>query len=442
MKTDEIRRRFLDFFRERDHRVVPPDTLVPQNDPSLLFTGAGMNQFKDEFYGRGDADMQRAATCQKCLRTGDIENVGKTASHHTYFEMLGNFSFGDYFKDDAIPWAWEFMRDEMGIPADKMMVSIYKEDEEAYDIWHEEVGLPDDRIYRFDEDENFWPANVRSEGPDGPCGPCSEIFYDKGEGNGCGRPGCDPSCDCDRYIEIWNLVFLQYDRKEGGKLDPLPLQNNDTGMGLERIGEIVGHPYETDADDAPLMRRIADHARAVFFCTAEEGDEVTIVLNRTPAYGEAGGQLGDRGHIDALGDKRGQFIFHTVRREKGFFIHQGEITDGQLELGDEIVCTVDKKQRKATARNHTATHLLHYALREVLGEHATQSGSSVSDERLRFDFSNPTELSPEELKKVEDIVNDKILDDEPVVSTHMSRSEAQEMDVMALFGEKYDDIGW
>ncbi|MFW5982645.1 MAG: alanine--tRNA ligase-related protein [Candidatus Brocadiia bacterium] len=218
----------------------------------------------------------------------------------------------------------------MVIPADRMMVSISREDEEAYDIWHEEVGLPDDRIYRFDEDENFWPANVRSEGPDGPCGPCSEIFYDKGEGNGCGRPGCDPSCDCDRYIEIWNLVFLQYDRKEGGKPDPLPLQNNDTGMGLERIGEIVGHPYETDADDAPLMRRIADHARAVFFCTAEEGDEVTIVLNRTPAYGEAGGQLGDRGHIDALGDKRGQFIFHTVRREKGFFIHQGEITDGQL----------------------------------------------------------------------------------------------------------------
>ncbi|MFW5922885.1 MAG: alanine--tRNA ligase, partial [Planctomycetota bacterium] len=501
------------------------------------------------------------------------------------------------------------------MPADRMMVSISREDEEAYDIWHEEVGLPDDRIYRFDEDENFWPANVRSEGPDGPCGPCSEIFYDKGEGNGCGRPGCDPSCDCDRYIEIWNLVFQQYDRKEGGKLDPLPLQNIDTGMGLERmarvmqevptnydidsfapimerIGEIVGHPYETDGEDASLMRRIADHARAVFFCiadgvipsneergyvvrrlirravrdafqmgvdepfltelidpvlecnsgpypelaesrdhietvvaqeeqsfqktvqrgstvlaehiaalkrqksstlrgkeifdlyqtygfpvemtesilhengmsadvqgflqhleahqqkskdassfdkgvfvegpishlqthhepteftgyqtlesegqiigiidgdelvdTAEEGDEVTIVLNRTPAYGEAGGQLGDRGHIDALGDKRGQFIFHTVRREKGFFIHQGEITDGQLELGDDIVCTVDKKKRKATARNHTATHLLHYALREVLGEHATQSGSSVSDERLRFDFSNPTELSPEE----------------------------------------------
>ncbi len=659
MNTDEIRRRFLDFFRERDHRIVPPDTLVPQNDPSLLFTGAGMNQFKDEFYGRGDADMQRAATCQKCLRTGDIENVGKTASHHTYFEMLGNFSFGDYFKEDAIPWAWEFMREEMDIPADRMMVSIYKDDEEAFDIWHDVVGVPEERIYRFDEDENFWPANVRSEGPNGPCGPCSEIFYDKGEGTGCGRAECDPSCDCDRYIELWNLVFQQYDRQEGGKLDPLPLKNIDTGMGLERmarvmqgvptnydidafepimrrIGEIVGHPYETDGDDAALMRRIADHARAVFFCIAdgvipsneergyvvrrlirravrdayqmgvedtfltelidpviasnrdpypelaesrdhietvvaqeeesfqktvqrgsnvlaehiadlkrqkgstlrgkeifdlyqtygfpvemtesilhehgmsadvqgflqhleahqqqskeassfdkevfsegpvshlqanhepteftgyqtlesegqivgiidgdelveraETGDEITVVLNRTPAYGEAGGQLGDRGSIRVLGDDAGRFDYETVRREKGFFLHHGKITEGEMGVGDEVVCAVDKSHRRATERNHTATHLLHYALREVLGEHATQSGSAVSAERLRFDFSNPTELSREEIQKVEDIVNEKILEDEPVVRTHMSRSEAQEMGAMALFGEKYGDI--
>lgn len=659
MKTDEIRRRFLDFFRDRDHHIVPPDTLVPQNDPSLLFTGAGMNQFKDEFYGRGDADMKRAATCQKCLRTGDIENVGKTASHHTYFEMLGNFSFGDYFKEEAIPWAWEFMREEMGIAASKMMVSIYKDDEEAYKIWHEDVGVPDERIYRFDEDENFWPANVRSQGPNGPCGPCSEIFYDKGDGVGCGRAECDPSCDCDRYIEIWNLVFQQYDRQDGGKLDPLPLKNIDTGMGLERmarvmqdvptnydidafqpimerIGEIVGHPYQTDGDDAPLMRRIADHARAVFFCIADgvipsneergyvvrrlirravrdafqmgvedtfltdlidpviecnsdpypeleesrdhietvvaqeeqsfqktvqrgstvlaehiadlkrqksstlrgkeifdlyqtygfpvemtesilhehgmsadvqgflqhleahqeqskeassfdqgvfsegpishlqanheateftgyqtleseaqiigiidgdelvegaqTGDEVTIVLNRTPAYGEAGGQLGDRGCIRVLGDGTGRFDFETVRREKGFFVHLGDVIEGELGVGDEVVCTVDKEHRQATARNHTATHLLHYALRKVLGEHATQSGSAVSAERLRFDFSNPTELSQEEIRKVEDIVNERILNDHPVVSTHMSRSEAQEMDAMALFGEKYGDI--
>mgnify|MGYP006284870787 CR=1 FL=1 len=659
MKTDEIRQRFLDFFRERDHRIVPPDTLVPQNDPSLLFTGAGMNQFKDEFYGRGDKSLDRAATCQKCLRTGDIENVGKTPSHHTYFEMLGNFSFGDYFKDKAITWAWEFMLDEMGISAENMVVSIYEEDEEAYQVWTDTIGVPEERIYRYGEGENFWPANVRSQGPNGPCGPCSEIFYDKGEGTGCGRPGCGPSCECDRYIEVWNLVFQQYDRKDGGQLDPLPMRNIDTGMGLERmarvmqgvptnydidafapimerIEEITGRPYETDSDDAPMMRRIADHARAIFFCIAdgvipsneergyvvrrllrravrdayqldveepfltdlidpvlaanaepypemkdsrdhietvvsqeeksfqktvkrgsavlnehiaslkrrkgstlrgkeifdlyqtygfpvemtesilhehgmsadvqgflqhleahqqkskdgasfeegvfvegpvsrlqadhepteftgyqtlesegqiiaiiegdklvkeaEAGQEVAIILNRTPAYGEAGGQLGDAGVMRVLENGEGRFEFGTTRREKGFFIHDGEVIDGELSVGDTIVCRVDKRRRRATARNHTATHLLHHALREVLGEHATQSGSSVSAERLRFDFSNPTELSREEIRKVEDIVNAKVLEDEPVVSTHMSRSEAQEMGAMALFGEKYGDI--
>ncbi|MFW6279960.1 MAG: alanine--tRNA ligase [Planctomycetota bacterium] len=659
MKTDEIRRRFLDFFREREHRIVPPDTLVPQNDPSLLFTGAGMNQFKDEFYGRGDADMNRAATCQKCLRTGDIENVGKTASHHTYFEMLGNFSFGDYFKDKAIPWAWQFMRQEMGIPAERMVVSIYEEDEEAYRIWTESVGVSEDSIFRFGEGENFWPANVRSQGPNGPCGPCSEIFYDMGQDTGCGRTGCDPSCECDRYVEVWNLVFQQYDRKEGGKLDPLPLKNIDTGMGLERmarvmqgvptnydidafapiinkISEICGQDYSPDSDNAPLIRRIADHARAVFFCVADgvipsneergyvvrrllrravrdafllgveepfmtelidpviavstdpypeleesrshietvvtqeeksfqktvsrgsavldehiaslkrqkastlrgkeifdlyqtygfpvemtesilhehgisadvqgflqhleahqqqskdaasfedgvfvegpisrlqgdyepteftgyhtlesegeiigiisgdelveeagEEDTVGVVLDRTPAYGEAGGQLGDTGEVETVDGQDGILEFDSVRREKGFFIHQGRVSSGCLKMGDRVVCRVDREHREATARNHTATHLLHYALREVLGEHATQSGSAVSDTRLRFDFSNPTELSPDEIHEVEDIVNEKILADEPVVTTRMSRSEAREMGAMALFGEKYGDI--
>lgn len=659
MKTDNIRRRFLDFFREFDHRVVPPDTLVPTHDPSLLFTGAGMNQFKDEFYGRGDETLKRAATCQKCLRTGDIENVGKTASHHTFFEMLGNFSFGDYFKEDAIRWAWQFMRDEISIPAEKMVVSIYEEDEEAYDVWRNTVGIADEKIYRFGEGENFWPANVRSQGPSGPCGPCSEIFYDLGEDTGCNRADCDPSCDCDRYVELWNLVFQQYDRQDDGSLEPLPMRNIDTGMGLERmarimqgvptnydidifepimeqIEEICGLSYETDSDNASLMRRIADHARSIFFCIGdgvipsneergyvvrrllrrairdgvqlgvegpflvelldpviqahsdaypelaesrdhiatvvreeeksfqktvkrgsavladhiarlkrqkssvlrgkeifdlyqtygfpvemtesilkdngisadvqgflqhleahqkrskngstfqkgvfaggpvsqlqeehesteftgyntlesegkiigivhqdelvekiEGGQDAQIVLDRTPAYGESGGQMGDRGIVRTVDGEQNEFVFDSVRREKGFFLHVGRVESGTLAKNDRVLCRVDKKQRRATARNHTATHLLHYALREVLGEHATQSGSAVSADHLRFDFSNPTELNTQELLEVEDIVNDKILTDDPVVSAHMGRSEAQEIGAMALFGEKYGDI--
>ncbi|MBS3763783.1 MAG: alanine--tRNA ligase [Planctomycetes bacterium] len=605
MKTDNIRRRFLDFFREFDHRVVPPDTLVPTHDPSLLFTGAGMNQFKDEFYGRGDETLKRAATCQKCLRTGDIENVGKTASHHTFFEMLGNFSFGDYFKEDAIRWAWQFMRDEISIPAEKMVVSIYEEDEEAYDVWRNTVGIAADKIYRFGEGENFWPANVRSQGPSGPCGPCSEIFYDLGEDTGCNRADCDPSCDCDRYVELWNLVFQQYDRQDDGSLEPLPMRNIDTGMGLERmarimqgvptnydidifepimeqIEEICGLSYETDSDNASLMRRIADHARSIFFCIGdgvipsneergyvvrrllrrairdgvqlgvegpflvelldpviqahsdaypelaesrdhiatvvreeeksfqktvkrgsavladhiarlkrqkssvlrgkeifdlyqtygfpvemtesilkdngisadvqgflqhleahqkrskngstfqkgvfaggpvsqlqeehesteftgyntlesegkiigivhqdelvekiEGGQDAQIVLDRTPAYGESGGQMGDRGIVRTVDGEQNEFVFDSVRREKGFFLHVGRVESGTLAKNDRVLCRVDKKQRRATARNHTATHLLHYALREVLGEHATQSGSAVSADHLRFDF--------------------------------------------------------
>jgi len=658
MKTDEIRRRFLDYFRGREHRVVPPDPLVPRHDPTLLFTGAGMNQFKDEFYGRGDRTLKRAATCQRCLRTGDIEEVGRTASHHTFFEMLGNFSFGDYFKEETIIWAWEFMREEMKVPAEKMVVSIYEEDEEAFRIWNEAVGIPEGEIYRYGEGENFWPANVRSEGPNGPCGPCSEIFYDRGPEIGCGRPDCEPSCDCDRFVEVWNLVFQQFDRQDDGTLNPLPMCNIDTGMGLERmarvmqgvptnydidifeglmarISDICGRPYGRDAEGDPLMRRIADHARAVFLCIADgvipsneergyvvrrllrravrdavqlgvdrafvtelidpavesladpypelaesrghiatvvaqeekafqrtvkrgsvlltghianlkrqkasvlrgkevfdlyqtcgfpvemtesilkehgmsadvqgflremeshqklskdtaafqksvfvegpvsrlqienapteftgyqtlesegvivgiivgdelvesvkAGEEATIVLDRTPAYGESGGQLGDNGTIAAV-DGKGRFAFGDSQREKGFFLHLGRVGDGKLSVGDRVVCSVGKERRQATARNHSATHLLHYALRSVLGEHATQSGSAVSAERLRFDFSNPAELSAEELREVEGIVNEKVLADEPVACTHMSRSEAQEMGATALFGEKYGDI--
>ena len=657
MKTDEIRKRFLDFFRERDHRIVPPDSLVPGADPTLLFTGAGMNQFKDEFYGHGDDSLKRAATCQKCLRTGDIENVGQTASHHTFFEMLGNFSFGDYFKQDAIRWAWEFMLQEMGIPPEDLVVSIFEDDQEAEKIWKDVAGLPDEKIFRFGEGENFWPPHARTQGPNGPCGPCSEIYVDLG--GGCGEPACDPSCDCGRYVEVWNLVFQQYDRQQDGTLDPLPMRNIDTGMGLERMARVlqgvetnfeidIFRPIVQAAADicgverepgSPQIRhlyRIADHARAIVFCIAdgvipsneergyvvrrllrravrdayilgvdepfmtrlinpiieihsdpypeleesrshletvigqeeeafqqtvrrgstvleqhianlkrqrstvlrgkevfdlyqtygfplemtesilqeegmrvdmqgflqeleahqslsksasafeqsvfvsgplsrlqgrqepteftgyhtlestasvvaiiqedelvedmEPGQSAAVVLDRTPAYGEAGGQVGDRGRILLADEGDAVFEFETVRQEKGFFLHVGTMERGTLAPEQEVLCRVDKERRMATARNHTATHLLHYALREVVGEHARQSGSHVSPERLRFDFSHPTELGEENLRKVEDLVNRKIMEDDPVVSARMSRSEAREAGAIALFGEKYGDI--
>ncbi len=638
---------------------MPPDTLVPGGDSSLLFTGAGMNQFKDEFYGRGGRSLKRAATCQKCIRTGDIERVGHTASHHTFFEMLGNFSFGDYFKHEAILWAWQFMREQMEVPAENMVVSIYEDDEDAAGIWGDSIGIAGEKIYRYGEGENFWPANVRSEGPDGPCGPCTEIFYDRGPGAGCGSSACEPSCECERFVEVWNLVFQEYDRREGGELEPLPMKNIDTGMGLERmarvmqnvptnfdidafaplidrIAEITGQLYRHNTAPAPMIRRIADHARAVFFCiadgvipsneergyvvrrllrravrdgvqlgtegeflteliepvvaafgdnypelkesrehirtvvgqeekafqrtvrrgsavlsehianlkrqkstllrgkevfdlyqtygfpvemtesilhehnmsadvqgflgelerhqkrskassvfdedvfargplsqlqqhhqpteftgyrtlesegevvgiiagselqdSAEEGSKVQLVLDRTPAYGESGGQKGDSGVIESLEGDRWRFIFDAVQREKGFFLHNGRVEEGRVRTGKRAVCRVDKQRRRATARAHSATHLLHYALRKVLGEHAGQSGSSVGPDRLRFDFSNPADLSAGQLRAVEDIVNDRVLADLPVSATRMSRSEAQEIGAMALFGEKYDDV--
>jgi len=657
MKTDRIRSRFLEFFRGREHRIVPPDSLVPAHDPSLLFTGAGMNQFKDEFYGRGDRTLKRAATCQKCLRTGDIENVGRTASHLTFFEMLGNFSFGDYFKREAIEWGWQFMVREMGVPERSLVVTIYEEDDEAEQVWREVVGLPPQRIFRFGEGENFWPENARTQGPNGPCGPCSEIHYDSGRG--CGKPTCDPACGCGRYVELYNLVFQQYDRQPDGTLAPLPMRNIDTGLGLERVARVmqgVASNFDIDVfqplmrevadvcrqppDAGPhavsLMRRIADHARAVVFCiadgvlpsneergyvvrrllrravrdavqlgldepfltrlidpvveafaepypeladsrshvetvvaeeekafqktvkrgsvllaqhvanlkrqraavlpgkdvfdlyqtygfpvemtesllaeegmsadvqgflrqmqahqqlskkgsafggavfvtgplsrlqeqhdptefvgyatlegfgtvigivredalldNAEAGQDVALVLDRTPAYGEAGGQVGDRGCILTEPEGQGEFEFHIVRREKGFFLHVGRVKSGRFEPGTAVVCRVEKHNRMAIARNHTATHLLHCALRQVLGEHARQAGSHVSPDRLRFDFSNPTEIGPERLRRIEDLVNEKILADDTVTSTRMSLSEAREAGAIALFGETYGDV--
>jgi len=292
MKLDEIRERFLTFFEQRGHTRYPSDSLIPSNDPSLLFTGAGMNQFKDMFLGRGILPFRRATTVQKCLRTGDLDKVGRTSGHHTFFEMLGNFSFGDYFKREAILWAWEFVTREVKIPPDRLHVSVYEEDDEAFRIWRDDVGLPEGRIVRLGEEDNFWPSCAPSKGPNGPCGPCSEIYYDFGPSHGCGAPGCGLACSCNRYVEIWNLVFTQFDRQSDGSLAPLPQKNIDTGAGLERMAAVLqgvhsnfdtdvfkaiiaaecmllGLSYVPGTEQASRLRRISDHVRALVFCIAD-----------------------------------------------------------------------------------------------------------------------------------------------------------------------------
>jgi len=288
--ANEIRAIFLEFFASKAHTIVPSDSLVPTDDPSLLFTGAGMNQFKDKFLGR-NVTYRRAATCQKCLRTGDLDNVGKTSGHHTFFEMLGNFSFGDYFKRDAILWAWEFFTKALKIDPDKLWVSVYSNDLEAYGIWKDTVKIPRNRIVILGEKDNFWPSEAPTKGPNGPCGPCSEIFYDYGAGGGCKKPGCNPACDCGRFIEVWNLVFTQFDRQPDGELKPLPNKNIDTGMGLERIASVmqgVKTNFETDIfapivdaiekirdkrtegrEQKAKVNAIADHIRAVTMIIAD-----------------------------------------------------------------------------------------------------------------------------------------------------------------------------
>ena len=285
MTSKEIRQKFLDFFQGKDHRIISSDLLVPKDDPTLLFTGAGMNQFKEQFMGR-NITYKRAASCQKCLRTGDLENVGKTPRHHTFFEMLGNFSFGGYFKKEAISWGWEFMTRVMGIPEEKLWVSVYEKDTEAYGIWLNDIKVPREKIVKFGEHDNFWPADAPSEGPNGPCGPCSEIFYDWGEDVGCRKKTCNPACECGRFVEVWNLVFTEFDRKEDGSLEPLPNKNIDTGMGLERMASVmqnVRSNFETDLF-VPITERtkeilgkvqeadlnlIADHVRAATFSIAD-----------------------------------------------------------------------------------------------------------------------------------------------------------------------------
>ena len=277
MKHTELRKKYLEFFKSKGHTVVASDSLIPAGDPTLLFTGAGMIQFKNEFMGNIKG-YTRATSCQKCMRTGDVENVGRTAYHHTFFEMLGNFSFGDYFKEEAISWAWEFMLDVLKIPEEKLWVSVYREDKEAYDIWKDKIKIPIERIVKLGQKDNFWPSEAKDKGPNGPCGPCSEIFYDYGKETGCGKESCTPACDCGRFVEVWNLVFTQFERKDNGVLDALPNKNIDTGMGLERLCAVmqgVKSNFQTDIF-APILGAIEKEVQ-----TADDKQRTTNNEQRT-----------------------------------------------------------------------------------------------------------------------------------------------------------------
>ncbi len=642
MKSSEIREAFLEFFEQHGHEVVESSPLVPANDPTLLFTNAGMVQFKDVFLGQERRNYSRATSVQRCLRAGgkhnDLENVGYTARHHTFFEMLGNFSFGDYFKREAIQYAWDFLTNTLGLPEEKLWVTVYEEDPEAEEIWLREMGISAERFSRCGAKDNFW-----SMGDTGPCGPCSEIFYDHGEEIDGGPPG-SPDEDGDRYIEIWNLVFMQYDRDAEGNLNPLPHPSVDTGMGLERLAAILqgGHSnYDIDLFQN-LMRAvatatnssdhnhtsvkvIADHIRSCAFLavdgvvpsnegrgyvmrriirrairhgyklgqsepffhqlvaplvaemgeaypelpaaqqqvervllkeeerfaetleqgmrileeriagleggeipgetifklydtygfpvdltgdiarergltldlngyeeamaeqrdrarsassfksaqaegveiegeteftgyeqledrsrvtalfsdgtsveTLEEGDEGMIVLERTPFYAESGGQAGDLGILQGEGLAYFE-VEDTQKQPSGAILHIGHVGVGSIAVGDSIEPRVDAHERKATARNHSATHLAHAALRKVLGDHVQQKGSLVNGSRLRFDFAHFEPMSEAQIHEVERLVNGQILASYPVESRVMSIDDARATGAMALFGEKYGD---
>ncbi len=640
--TSNIRKTFLDYFQAKDHEVVPSSPLVPANDPTLLFTNAGMVQFKDVFRGREKHHYVRAVSSQRCVRAGgkhnDLENVGYTARHHTFFEMLGNFSFGDYFKRDAIRYAWEFLTEVMKLPAERLWVTVFEEDDEAVDIWLNEIGVSPQRFSRIGAKDNFW-----SMGDTGPCGPCSEIFYDHGPEVPGGPPGT-PEEDGDRYIEIWNLVFMQYDRDVAGELQPLPKPSVDTGMGLERLAAIlqgVHSNYEIDlfrhlikasAEVAGVrdledksLRVIADHIRACAFLIVDgvipsnegrgyvlrriirrairhghklgkreaffhklvaplvremsdaypelakaqsqvervleqeevrfaetldhgmkileqaiaalqadvipgdtvfklydtygfpvdltadiarehslsldmpgfetemeaqrararaassfevlnasgldvegsseftgyerlqdkssitalykdgaavevlrDGEEGIVLLDRTPFYAESGGQVGDRGVIRS--SEGGVFRVSDTRKQGGgVFAHIGLMMQGEIRQGGGVEALVDQQRRAATRLNHSATHLMHAALRQVLGDHVQQKGSLVDPERLRFDFSHFQPLGAEELKEIETLVNEQIRANAGVETRIMPVDQAMEAGAMALFGEKYGD---
>ncbi len=639
MTSAELRTSFLEFFHQRGHSIEPSSSLIPGNDPTLLFTNAGMVQFKDVFTGREVREFNKAVTTQRCVRAGgkhnDLENVGYTARHHTFFEMLGNFSFGDYFKKDAIHYAWDFLTKELEIPANKLWVTVFEEDSEAENIWLQEIGVPADRLSRIGAKDNFW-----SMGDVGPCGPCSEIFYDHGADIAGGPPG-SPDEDGDRYIEVWNLVFMQYDRAADGTLTPLPRPSVDTGMGLERISAVLQHVhnnYEIDLFQPILkaaadivgttdltkssLRVIADHIRScaflvadgvlpsnegrgyvlrriirrairhgyrlgiqdVFFyklvaplagemgdafpelkaaqaqvekilkkeeerfaetlgqgmkileaCVAKldgtvipgetvfqlydtygfpvdltadfarennltvdhagfevamtaqrdrarsassfnnehtqdirldsqteftgyehlvdqahivalykegqsvsslsAGEEGLVVLDRTPFYAESGGQIGDSGQI--IGSGSVFDVSDTQKQGGDLFLHKGKVSQGSLTVNDACEALVNQVARKATELNHSATHLLHAVLRQVLGEHVSQKGSLVNTERLRFDFSHFEPVTPLEIVTIEKLVNAQIRLNNAVSAQIMAKDEAVQAGAMALFGEKY-----
>lgn len=649
LTSNEIRYIFLEFFKEKNHTIVSSSSLVPNNDPTLLFTNAGMNQFKDYFLGQKKPKFLRAATSQKCVRAGgkhnDLENVGYTARHHTFFEMLGNFSFGDYFKKEAIIFAWELLTEKFHIPAAKLLVTVYHEDEEAYNIWKNTINLPSEKIIKIgDKSDKYISDNFWMMGDTGPCGPCSEIFYDHGSEIPGGPPGSENE-DGDRFIEIWNLVFMQYNRKDDGTMDLLPKPSVDTGMGLERISAVlqsVHSNYEIDLFQnlikhsakilgikdnlLPSLKVIADHVRSITFLindgvqpsndgrgyvlrrimrrairhgyklgaqspflasiiqsvadnmnepypelslnikkiqaiTAQEEDKFfetiangmdlldreiirlkteqlnqfdgeiafklhdtygfpidmtadicrenhitidqkvfdqemekqknqaksannfkasvqikidkeptifhgysdiktessieavivddnlvneisgkqlcSLVVNNTPFYAESGGQVGDVGEI--FNDQMTFTVSDTQKLPNGVIIHIGQITQGHIRLSDKVTCVVNVKRRDSIKRNHSATHLLHKALKSVLGDHVEQKGSLVDEFKTRFDFSHSGQMTSEQLCKVESLVNEEILKNNSTQAEIMPIEVAKKSGAMMLFGEKYDD---
>ncbi len=648
--VNELRRMFLEFFESKGHLKMNSFSLVPHNDNSLLLINSGMAPLKPYFTGQEIPPRRRVTTCQKCIRTGDIENIGKTARHGTFFEMLGNFSFGDYFKTEAIHWSWEFLTEVVGLDADRLYPSVYQDDDEAFEIWNKEIGIAEDRIFRFGKEDNFWEHGA------GPCGPCSEIYYDRGEKYGCGKPGCTVGCECDRYMEIWNNVFTQFENDGKGNYTELVQKNIDTGMGLERLASVVqdvdsifdvdtvcalrnkvcefaGTTYQTDDKKDVSIRIVTDHIRSATFMISDgimpsnegrgyvlrrlirraarhgkllgidgkflaklsetviegskdgypeldekkdmiftvlteeenkfsktidqglsiladmekemnekgssqlsgenafklydtygfpydltmeileekgmtideegfkaamnaqkekarnarkvtnymgadvtvyesidpsittefvgydrleadskitvltteteltqalaDGDVGTIIVEQTPFYASMGGQEADTGIIYT--DSAEFKVLDTIKLLGGKVGHVGKVTKGMFKVGDTVTLKVDADVRSATAKNHSATHLLQKALREILGTHVEQAGSLVNKDHLRFDFTHFQAMTDEEIKAVENLVNEKIAETIPVVTDIMTIEEARRTGAMALFGEKYGE---
>ena len=645
---NELREKYLSFFESKGHLRLPSFSLVPQHDKSLLLINSGMAPMKKWFTGEETPPRKRVTTCQKCIRTPDIENVGKTARHGTYFEMLGNFSFGDYFKHEVIPWAWEFCTKVLEMDPEKLYISVYEEDDEAYDIWTKDIGVDPSHMVRFGKEDNFWEHGA------GPCGPCSEIYYDRGEKYGCGKPDCKVGCECDRYIEFWNLVFTQFENDGNNNYSRLAHPNIDTGMGLERLAcisqdvdnlfevdtvqnimkhimKIAGVKYHDDEKNDVSLRVITDHVRSTTMMisdgvmpsnegrgyvlrrllrraarhgrllgidrpflyevaetvikendtaypnllekhdfiinvikaeeenfaktidtglnmleemvkntdgkvmsgadafklsdtygfpldltkdildekgmtvdeqeylslmtearkkareahkdagaeawkssgnatkgmdktpfvgyetlssdseilavvvdgekkqAATEDDNITLVLSETPFYAESGGQVGDVGVIKGNGFEF--TVENTTKTHEGVVLHHGYISDGEtVSCGDKVHAEVNRSVREATMRNHTAAHLLQAALRKILGTHVEQAGQLVNSETVRFDFTHFSALSADELRRVENTVNEVIMSAVPVVTSEMPIDEAKKLGAMALFGEKYGDI--